>query len=116
MLFRSFTLPVLTGVREDEPIYDRRARVRRVLGMLKEIGPLSSQIAEIGVADPNNLTIEEHVDASVVTLLMGDENYADRLQNFLASYPEMKAKRPDAKTFDLRVDGVITAVGVDRSE
>ena len=111
-----FTLPVLTGVHEDEPIYDRRARVRRVLGMLKEIGPLAGQIAEINVADPNNLTVEERVDNSVVTLLMGDENYADRLQNFLASYAEIKAKRPDATTLDLRVDGVITAVGADKNE
>ncbi len=68
----------------------------------------------MNVADPNNLTVEEHVDNSVVTLLLGDDNYADRLQNFVASYPEIKAKRPDATTLDLRVDGVITAVGGDK--
>lgn len=110
-----FTLPVITGIREDEPIYNRRARVHRVLGMLKDIGPLSEQISEINVADPNNLMVEEHVDNTVVTLLMGDENYADRLQNFLGSYAEIKAKRPDATTLDLRVDGVITAVGANKS-
>jgi cell division protein FtsQ len=108
-----FTLPVITGVREDESLANRRARVRRVLGMLKEIGPLAGQISEIDVADPNNLIVEEHVVNSVVTLLLGDENYAVRLQNFLANYAEIKAKRPDSKTIDLRVDGVITAVGVD---
>ena len=110
-----FTLPVITGVREDESVNDRRARVRRVLGMLKEIGPLAAQISEINVSDPNDLMIEEHVDNGVVTLLMGDESYAERLQNFLANYAEIKARRPDATTLDLRVDGVITAVGAHKS-
>ena len=32
---------------------------------------------------------------------------------FLNNYSEIKEKRPDAKTLDLRVDGVITAVGGD---
>jgi cell division protein FtsQ len=106
-----FTLPVITGLREIEPLEDRCARVHRVLGMLKNIGPLAGQISEINVADPNNLVIAEHVDDSVVNLMLGEENYAERLQNFLANYSEIRAKRPDAKTLDLRVDGVITAVG-----
>jgi hypothetical protein len=45
--------------------------------------------------------------------MLGDENYAERLQNFLANYNEIERKRPDARTLDLRVDGVITAVGED---
>jgi hypothetical protein len=51
------------------------------------------------------------VGHEVVNLMLGDENYEDRLKNFLANYNEIREKRPDAKTFDLRVDGVITAVG-----
>src|SRR5579875_5702 len=111
-----FTLPVITGIREDEPLENRRARVRRVMGMLREVGPLSGQISEINVADPNDLIIAEHTGNRVLDLMLGDENYADRLQNFLASYDQIAAKRPDAKTLDLRVDGVITAVGEERHE
>jgi cell division protein FtsQ len=106
-----FTLPVITGIRESEARENRRARVRRVLGMLKEIGPLAEQISEVNVADPNNLIVAEHIDNGVVNLMLGDENYTDRLQNFLANYEEIKLKRPDAKTLDLRVDGAITTVG-----
>jgi cell division protein FtsQ len=106
-----FTLPVITGVREDEVLHDRRARVHRALGMLKDVGPLAGQISEVDVTDPNNLLIAEHVGASVVNLIIGDENYAERLQNFVASYSQIKEKRPDATTLDLRVDGAITAVG-----
>ena len=108
-----FTLPVMAGVREEEPLENRRARVHRVLGMLKEIGPLAGQISEINVADPNNLIVAEHVDNGVVNLMLGDDNYAERVQSFLNNYAAIKEKRPDAKTLDLRVDGVITAVGED---
>jgi cell division protein FtsQ len=110
-----FTLPVITGVRESESLENRRARVRRVLGMLKDAGPLAAQISEINVADPNNLIVAEHVNSRVVNLMLGDENYAERLQNFLANYNEIKQKRPDARMLDLRVDGVITAAGDDSS-
>lgn len=106
-----FTLPVITGVEENEAIENRRARVRRVLAMLKQVGPLAEQISEINVADPNNLVVAEHVDNDVVDLMLGDENYTERLQNFLANYAEIKAKRPNAKSLDLRVDGAITTVG-----
>ncbi len=106
-----FTLPVITGIRESEARENRRARVRRVLGMLREVGPLAGQISEVNVSDPNDLIVAEHVGNGVVNLMLGDQNYSDRLQNFLANYEEIKAKRPDAKTLDLRVDGAITTVG-----
>ena len=109
-----FTLPVVSGIAESEPVDNRRARVRRVLGMLKEIGPLAAQISEINVADPNNLVVSEHAGNAVLDLMLGDDNYTERLQSFLSNYPEIKEKRPDAKTLDLRVDGVITAVGDER--
>ena len=106
-----FTLPVITGVRETEPLEHRRARVRRVLVMLRALGPLAEHVSEVDVSDPNDLIIAEHVDGKVVNLMLGDENYSERLKNFLTNYAEIKAKRPDTKTLDLRVDGVITAIG-----
>jgi cell division protein FtsQ len=111
-----FTLPVITGVRETEPLEDRRARVHRVLSMLNAIGPMSQQISEIDAADPNNLIVAEHVDNRVVNLMLGDENYKSRLSHFLANYAEIQTKPggKDATTFDLRIDEDITAVGVNQ--
>jgi cell division protein FtsQ len=110
-----FTLPVITGIREIEPLDTRRARVRRVLGMLKEIGPLADGISEVNVADPNNLIVSQRIEDRVVNLMLGDDDYAGRIKNFLANYKEIEAKRPDVTMLDLRVDGVITAVGGDRN-
>lgn len=109
-----FTLPVLLGVDESERIEDRRARVSRVLGMLKEVGNLRENISEVNVDDPNNLIVAERVEGGVVNLLMGDENFAERLQNFLNNYGEIHSKRPDVTAFDLRVDGVISTVHEDK--
>lgn len=108
-----FTLPVITGFSETEPLENRRARVRRVLAMLNAIGSMSEQISEINAADPNNLTVAEHVDNRVVNLMLGDTNYKSRLSHFLSNYVEIETKPggKDAKTFDLRIDEDITAVG-----
>jgi hypothetical protein len=111
-----FTLPVIAGVRESETLQSRRARVLRALALLNEIGPLGAQVSEVDATDPNNLIVAEHVGNDVVNLMIGEENYAERLRNFLANYSEIKEKRPDATTLDLRVDGVITAVGEKRFE
>lgn len=106
-----FTLPVISGLNDTQTNAERRLRVHRVLGMLRAIGPMASRISEIDASDPENLIIIEQVEGAVVNLMIGDENYADRLKNFLANYDDIKAKRPDAKVLDLRVDGVITAAG-----
>ena len=111
-----FTLPVISGVKETEPIEDRKARVHRALGLLREIGSYSSQISEVDVTDTNNLVVAEHVGNNVVNLMLGGENFQERMANFLANYNEIKQKRPDATTLDLRVDGAITAVGEKRFE
>lgn len=108
-----FTLPVMTGLQESDPLEMRRMRVRRALGMLKEIGSLADNISEVNVSDPNDMIVAQHIDNRVVYLMLGDEEYGGRIKNFLGNYRQIKAKRPDATTLDLRVDGVITAVGGD---
>ena len=78
-----FTLPVIAGISETEPIGERGGlRVRRVLGMLKDVGSLAGQISEVDVSDPNNLIVAEHVGSGVVNLMLGDENYASACRIF----------------------------------
>jgi cell division protein FtsQ len=106
-----FTLPVIAGIRESETADERRARVRRALQLLAEVGPLADQISEVDVSDPNNLVVAEHIEGTVMSLILGEENYAERLKNFLDNYKQIREKRADVTTLDLRVDGAITAVG-----
>ncbi len=59
-----FTLPVITGIREAEPIETRRARVRRVLACCR-IGPLAGQVSEVDASDPNDLLSPSTCDGVV---------------------------------------------------
>ena len=110
-----FTLPLITGVREQENPMDRRERVRRVLDLLKDLGPLSASVSDVDVSDPGNLVVSEKVDGRVLSLMLGDENYRSRVLTFTSAYPQIKTNRPDATTFDLRVDGDIGVWRADKS-
>jgi len=103
-----FSFPVLSGVREEETDADRRSHVRAFLQVQEEMGYLAKEISEVDASDPDNIRIVSQVDRRVVTLLLGDGNYARRFQNFLDHYPEIRKRSPDARVFDLRLDGRIT--------
>ena len=46
----------------------------------------------------------------MVTLLLGDRNFAVRYQNFLNHYSEIREKMPGANSLDLRIEDRITVV------
>jgi hypothetical protein len=46
----------------------------------------------------------------MVTLLLGDRDYAMRYQNFIRNYPEIKRRLPGAATLDMRLEDRITVV------
>jgi len=102
--------PVLTGFGTNEAKATRKMRVEHAASMMQELGPLRSMLAEIDVRDPGNLQATLAVNANAVTLRMGNRNYRKRLQNFLNHHERIRQERPEARTFDLRIDGRITAV------
>jgi cell division protein FtsQ len=104
-----FAFPVLGGVREDETEDQRRERVRALLRIEEDMGYMAKDISEVNTADPGNIRIVAQVENRAVELMMGDGNFAARYQNFLAHYPEIAKRSPNVKSFDLRLDGQITA-------
>jgi cell division protein FtsQ len=103
-----FAFPVLNGVREDQTEAQRKEHVRAFLQVQEEMGYLAKQISEVDTTDPENIRIISQVDHRVVTLLIGDGNYARRYQNFVNHYPEIRKRSPEARAFDLRLDDRIT--------
>jgi cell division protein FtsQ len=104
-----FAFPVLSGVREGETEDQRRERVRALLRLQEDMGYMAKDVSEVNTADPGNIRIVAQVENRAVELMMGDGNFARRYQNFLAHYPEIGKRSPHVKTFDLRLDGQITA-------
>jgi len=103
-----FSFPILAGVREDESAEVRHAQVRTFLQVQDEMGYLAKEVSEMDTSDPENIRIVAQVDGRVLTLLLGDANYAQRFQSFLSHYPEVRKGSPLAKVFDLRLDGRFT--------
>jgi cell division protein FtsQ len=104
-----FAFPVLSGVREDETENQRRERVRALLRLQQDMGYMAKDVSEVNTADPDNIRIVAQVENRAVELMMGDGNFAQRYQNFLAHYPEIGKRSPNVRSFDLRLDGQVTA-------
>ncbi len=105
-----FTLPVLVGVRASDPLPQRRERVQRLQRLMKELGDASREAAEVDVSDPDDVKVSEPFDGRMVTLLLGDRDFALRHQNFVNYFAEIRKKMPDATVLDLRIEDRITVV------
>ena len=105
-----FHLPVLKGVNARDPLADRRDRVQRMLRLLRALGSNADKVAEVDVNDRDDLRVTQPYDSRMVTLLLGDQNFAVRYQNFLNHYAEIREKMPNATSLDLRLEDRITVV------
>lgn len=103
-----FAYPVLSGVREDETEEQRADHVRAMLRVQEDLGYLARDVSEIDASDPDSIRIVAKAGNRAVELTMGDSNFAQRYQNFLAHFPEIEKHSPGAKSFDLRMDDRIT--------
>jgi len=106
-----FTLPAISGIRRQQSQPTRQQRVALALRLISELGSLADQLSEIDVGDPGNVEVVLQAGGRVVSLQLGSHNFLSRLQNFLRYYEAMEQQRPEAATFDLRLDDRITAVG-----
>jgi cell division septal protein FtsQ len=105
-----FELPVLAGVRASDPVTERRDRVRRMLRLTRELRDNARKLAEIDVSDPDNLKVSEPYEGRMITLFLGDHNFAGRYRNFVSHYAEIQRRLPGAATLDLRLEDRITVV------
>ena len=105
-----FHLPVLRGVHPADAEADRRERVHRMLRLLQDLGAMSEKVSEIDLTEKENLKVKQPYEDRMVTLFLGDQNYASRYKNFLHHYDEIKQKLPGAATLDLRMEDRITVV------
>jgi hypothetical protein len=83
--------------------------VRALLRFQEDMGYMAKDVSEVNTADPENIRIVAQVENRAVELMMGDGNFAERYQNFLAHYPEIGKRSPNVRSFDLRLDGQVTA-------
>ena len=109
-------LPMLTGIREDQQLAARAARVGLMRRLLAELGDLGKQVSEIDVCKEDNVRVVYPVDGHTVTLSMGGDRFRARLERFLKYYPEIQKKMPGMAGLDLRLEDRITADEIERQE
>ena len=97
-------------MRAADPIPERRDRVQRLMRLTKELGDSAQKISEVDVSDRDDLKVTEPFEGRLVTLLLGDRDFALRHQNFLNHFAEIKRKLPGASMLDLRLEDRITVV------
>ena len=105
-----FKLPVLSGVRAGDPAAKRREGVQRMLRLTADLGDATANISEIDVSDGDNLKVSQPYDGRILTLLLGDRNFAARYRNFLTHYSQIQQRLPGAAVLDLRLEDRITVV------
>ena len=105
-----FKLPLVLGINPEEEPQKRRDGVHRMTRLFEELGPLAAKVSEVDVGDSDNLKVITRVDNRSITLLLGDHNFSQRIQNFLTNYPQIQQKLPSATTLDMRLEDRITAV------
>ena len=107
---RSFRLPVLTGVARGQGDAGRRERMKRFLRMQSELGSYMDKISEIDVGLLDNIKIIQQFDKRALTLMLGNQSYRERYENFINNHEEIRRRLPDAIVLDLRLKDRITAV------
>ena len=104
-------LPVLTGVTGGDSETARREKVKRFLRLQSELGNLTDAVSEIDVSDVDNVKITQQFDRRTVVLMLGNQKFRQRLQNFLENQAGIRKRMPDATVLDLRLPDRIIAIG-----
>jgi cell division protein FtsQ len=112
----SYELPVLSGIRADQPRAERAMRVRRMRQLLGELGGTAEKVAEVDGADPGNWKVTVELEGRAVTLQLGAGEFGQRVSRFLQHWPEIRRRAPEAMVFDLRLADRITALGAGGGE
>ena len=106
-----FDFPVLTGVTEDMPEPERRARVAAMQQVLRQLGPAAQgMVSEINAASPQDIRVAAKINGHSMELWLGDRDYLARLQNFSNHFDEIFRQADGASVFDLRLDNRIMTV------
>lgn len=105
-----FDVPVLAGVDPEAPVEERRDAVARMLRLTGELGDAAAGVSEIDVSDRDNIAISVPYENRILKLMLGDRNFAERYQNFVAHYDDIRSRLPGASVLDLRLEDRITVV------
>ena len=105
----NYKLPVLLGLREDQPVAARADRVRLMRYFFRDIEGARVQVAELDVADTRNVKCRLSLNGRTLMLLMGADGFGANIRRFTDHWAEIQQRMPKAQVLDMRVPEHITA-------
>jgi len=103
-------MPLLHGVREGEDVERRRKRVLRMQQVLEELKDSREHIQEVDVSDPENLRITYQIQDQQVILILGNENFQQRVGTFLRYFEGIRDRLAPRAILDVSMKNRINAV------
>jgi cell division protein FtsQ len=111
---RSYALPMLFGIREDQKPEQRRAAVFVMREFYRQIEGLGVPISELDVADLANVRCRARMDDRTVILQLGNANFGANVKRFRDHWPDIQRRMPGVTAVDLRLEDRITAAPDER--
>jgi hypothetical protein len=111
----SQSLPLLTGVREQDDVEARRRQVGLMTRVLRALGPRRPQIVEVDVSRPQEIHVGCVVGNQTFILNLGSEQFLERVELFLKQYESMRDQLDPRKEYDLTNEGRILAIDPETS-
>ena len=104
------TLPLLTGVREESDVESRRLQVDMMRRVLRALRQYKSKILEVDVSRPDDIRVACAVGGQNFSLILGHEQFLQRLEMFLKQHEIMRDQMDPRKEYDLTNEGRILAI------
>ena len=109
------SLPLLTGVRDQDDVEARRQQVVLMLHVLRALGQHKSQIVEVDVSRPQEIHVGCVVGNQTFVLNLGADQFLERVELFLKQYESMHDQLDSRKEYDLTNEGRILAIDPETS-
>ena len=101
---QALALPLLKGVRINDPKPRREARVRLLIRLLDELAPYRGRIPEVDLSAAPNVAIAYEIQGVTVELLLGSESWRKRLDYFTTNVDSIRHVLRDRVVLDLSID------------
>ncbi len=102
-------LPLLSGIRDDSDVESRRQQVDMMRRVLRALRQYKSSILEVDVSRPDDIRVTCAVDGQSFALILGHEQFLQRLEVFLKQHELMRDQMDPRREYDLTNEGRILA-------
>ncbi len=102
---KALALPLLKGVRVQDPKEQRRARARLMLRVMDELAPYRDRIPEVDLSAAPAVTIGYEIQGATIELLIGESSWRKRLDYFNRNANRIRHVLRDRAVLDLTMDG-----------